>query len=275
MRFDPAGASDLLRSELIFLPDDGRVVRFDGGLAILTPSNPDYWWGNTLHLDRPPHDGDFDRWMAAFASHVQAVQPASVHRTFGWDGPERGAIEPFVDAGFRDFETVALAVDRDRCVVAPKPDAAFEIVRIAGDDWNALRRLQVETRDPWHDANAYDGFMSRRIAGWRTLEERGAGAWFAARRDGRLVSALGVYGERERGADGRRIGRFQFVVTDPAWRRRGLAGMLVEEATRFAFERLDVDVLYLLADANDAARRVYEGCGYRARSMHRGLERAH
>ena len=268
-------ASDALRSDLVFLPDDGSVRPIVGGFIMLTPSNPTFWWGNTLHYDRPPRDGDFERWNHAFETHVHAVQPESSHRTFGWDGPDRGMIGRFVDAGFAHFETIGLQVDRGGAVVAPKREPRAEVVVLAGADWDSLRALQVETRDPPHSAVGYDTFIARRIVGWRTLETRGQGHWFGIRdANGRVIAALGLFAEARRGVDGRRIGRFQHVTTHPSQRRRGLAGMLVEHASRFAFEHLDVDTLHISADANDVARLLYEGCGYCVRTMHHGLERA-
>ena len=167
--------SDALRSELIFLPEDGSITWFDGGFAMLTPSNPTSWWGNPLHFDRPPGVGDFEPWNHAFEQHVHAVQPASTHRTFGWDGEEGGHLERFIDAGFAHFETIALHADRGDVVKAPEPDADVNVVVLAGSDWGALRALQVETRDPLHSEAAYETFIARRIVDWRALEARGQG----------------------------------------------------------------------------------------------------
>ncbi len=266
---------DVLRSDLIFVGDDGSVEPFDGGLVVRTPSNPGYWWGNCLHFDRPPQAGDVDRWMAAFETHVHARQPASSHHAFGWDGDAPGEVEPFVAAGFRCFETMTLAVDRGQAVVAPKrPDVAID--RIATDDgWDGVRRLEVATRDAGFDEAPYDTFVARRITRWHALDAAGQGGWFAVHDDGRVVASLGVFAEAERGRDGRRIGRFQHVSTHPSMRRRGLASRLVEHASRFAFEQLDVDTLLISADAHDVARLVYEGCGFERRSRHHGLERGH
>ncbi len=267
-------ASDTSRSELIFLPEDGSLVAIDGGFAMRTPSNPGYWWGNALRFDRPPAAGDFARWTALFRRYVQAVQPASRHMAFGWSGDRAGAIEPFVAAGFSYFETIALALQRSDPVAAPWPDREAVPAPIGHDEWPALQALLIDTRDPWHDEAGYTEFIARRIDHWRLLESRGQGRWFAIRRSGAPVAALGVFAEAERGPDGRRIGRFQHVATHPSARRRGFAGVLVAHASRHAFERLDVDTLLIVADENDAARRVYEACGYRIASRDRGLERA-
>jgi RimJ/RimL family protein N-acetyltransferase len=274
---DLSRASDGLRSELIFLPDDGSVRRFGdehcGGFVMLTPSNTGYWWGNSLWLDRAPRAGDFDRWMKAFETHVHAVQPASTHRTFGWDGDERGEVDEFVAAGFDYFETIGLTADDPTAIRAPHPNVTADITPLAGDAWSSLLALLVETRDPKHSEAGYADFASRRIIGWQTLEAGGQGGWFAVHEADRVVAALGVFAEAQRGPDGRRIGRFQHVVTHPSLRRQGLCGTLVEHATRHAFKHLDVDSLRISADENDVARRVYEACGYRIMSCQRGLER--
>ena len=270
---DLRSASDALRSELIFLPDDGSLARIDGGLVLLTPSNPTFWWGNSLRFDRAPRHDDFERWMRAFETHVHAVQPASSHRTFGWDGDDRGEVGRFVADGFEYFEIIGLTAGRDQPLVAPHRAVEATPHRIAGDDWGSLCEMLVATRDPKHSEAAHREFTERQIDGWRALEARGQGGWFGIVEGGRVVSALGVFAERERGPDGRRIGRFQQVATLQSARRRGLCGTLVEHASRFAFAQLDVDTLRIAADENDAARRVYEGCGYRIVSRHRGLER--
>lgn len=244
-------ASDALRSELIFLPADGSLTRFEGGFVLMAPSNPTYWWGNSLRFDHAPRATDFGPWMRAFETRVHAIQPTSSHRTFGWDSDQRGDVDRFIEAGFEYFEIIGLALDR-------------------GD---AFRALLVETRDPKHDEAGHRTFVERQIAGWRNLEAAGQGCWFAVVIDGLIAAALGIFVEKQRGADGRRIGRFQQVVTHPAMRRRGLCGTLVEHASRHAFTHLDADSLRISADENDTARRIYQACGYRIADRHRALER--
>jgi GNAT superfamily N-acetyltransferase len=268
--------STTLRSELIFLPADGSVMPVAGercsGLRILTPSNPTYWWGNSLRMDAAPVDGDFPHWMALFDAVITRLQPASNHRTFSWDGDEIGVIAPFVAAGFTHFEMVSLGATSIADIAGPSaPEDG--IVRIDGARWDALVELLVATRDPIHSDTGYRVFLKPSIAGWRALRATGQGCWFGIEERGHLVSALGVFAERERGPDGRRIGRYQHVVTSADHRRRGYAARLVAHAARFAFAQLGVDDLRISADANDAARRVYERCGFVVRSRHQGLER--
>lgn len=274
--------SDALRSELIFLASAGSAAsnhyRVDDYVVIRTPENPTYWWGNTLFFDAAPDANDFARWMRLFEDHIRKPQPASLHTTFGWSGPEPGATQPFLDAGYELFSTVVLGTEAATPIAAPHPNRSARIDVIANADWSMLRDLLVETRDEdKHSLACYVEFAERRVACWRALAERGQGAWFGAWQDidGRasLIAALGVFVEAEPGVDDRRIGRFQHVVTHPRVRRQGLAGTLVEHASRHAFEALAADTLLILADANDVARRVYESTGFRARGRQHGLER--
>lgn len=278
--------SDELRSELIFLPGAGRAgsncYRVDDCIVIRTPDNPTYWWGNTLHFDGAPGDDDFKRWTQLFEDHIRTPQPASRHTTFGWSGVETGvvrpAVQPFLDAGFVLFGTEALAAQAGSPIVAPHPNRSARIDFITGSDWCALHEVLFETRDAGkHDPAGYAEFARRRIAGWRALAERGQGAWFGAwlEVDGAasLVAALGVFVEAQPGIDGRRIGRFQHVVTMPSARRQGLAGTLVEHASRHAFEVLGADTVLILADPADIACRIYESTGFRAQGRQQCLER--
>jgi GNAT superfamily N-acetyltransferase len=273
----PARLSDALRSELIFLPGDGSLAPVDDGttraLRMLTPSNPTYWWGNSLRMDAPPRDGDFGRWMALFDATIRALQPESIHHTFAWDGDERGVVAPFVAAGFEWFETISMGVARASDVAAPHPTARA-IVPVDDRRWDPLVDLLVATRGPDHSEHGYRTYLQPRVRDWQALEAEGRGRWFCVEDDdGRVVSALGVFAEARAGADGRRIGRFQLVMTHPDARRQGLAGSLVAHASRYALDRLGVADLRISADANDVARRIYEACGYRVRSRLQGLER--
>ena len=272
---DADALTDALRSELILLPADGRCYSVGTGarrpVVTLTPSNPTYWWGNCLRFAQAPEDGDFARWTALFATHVHARQPASTHTTFGWEGREQGVVQPFLDAGFDYFETIVLTAQRGNAIRAPHV-ASSTPVRIAGTRWDELLELMMVTREAFHTEGPYREFATRRIDGWRALETAGRGAWFGIVDDDRLVSALGVFVEAEAGADDRRIGRFQHVVTHPDARRRGYAGTLVAHASAYAFDRLGADGLLIIADENDVARRVYQACGYRATTWQRNLE---
>jgi ribosomal protein S18 acetylase RimI-like enzyme len=58
------------------------------------------------------------------------------------------------------------------------------------------------------------------------------------------------------------LARYQDVETDPAARRRGLAGTLVWHAGRFAAEKLGASTLVIVADPAEGAIRVYRNCGF-------------
>jgi ribosomal protein S18 acetylase RimI-like enzyme len=56
--------------------------------------------------------------------------------------------------------------------------------------------------------------------------------------------------------------RYQDVETDPAARRRGLAGTLVWHAGRYGREVLGASTLVIVADPAEAAIRLYRACGF-------------
>ena len=58
------------------------------------------------------------------------------------------------------------------------------------------------------------------------------------------------------------LARYQDVETDPAARRRGLAGTLVWHAGRYAREAFGAGTLVIVADPAEEAIRVYRGCGF-------------
>jgi Acetyltransferase (GNAT) family. len=58
------------------------------------------------------------------------------------------------------------------------------------------------------------------------------------------------------------LARYQDVETDPAARRRGLAGTLVWRAGLYAREAFGAGTLVIVADPTEGAIRVYRACGF-------------
>ena len=58
------------------------------------------------------------------------------------------------------------------------------------------------------------------------------------------------------------LGRFQFVSTHPAWRRRGLCSALIHAVCRHGFDSMGLHTLVIVADPNDVAMSLYESLGF-------------
>jgi GNAT superfamily N-acetyltransferase len=118
------------------------------------------------------------------------------------------------------------------------------------DDWQQSYQLGIRC---YGDSGPY---LNRRAAARRQITREGRGAWFGAFAGGRLVAQLGVCDA------GRGLARFQDVETDPAARRRGLAGTLVWRAGRYAADAFGARTLVIVADPAEGAIRVYRACGF-------------
>jgi glucose-6-phosphate dehydrogenase assembly protein OpcA len=137
--------------------------------------------------------------------------------------------------------------------------------------------LSVATRDPEYGEEGYRLFARKCVERWRALARAGRGNWFGAfiERAGtaaRLVAALGVYAEAER-EDGQRLARYQSVMTDMAFRRRGLCRALIAMAARHAREALQADRLIIVAAAGEMPEQLYASVGFVAGGMQRGVQR--
>ena len=56
-----------LRTDLIFHRELGTVTDRGDYLVLETPSEPFYYYGNLLHLARPPAPGEVAAWRERFA----------------------------------------------------------------------------------------------------------------------------------------------------------------------------------------------------------------
>jgi ribosomal protein S18 acetylase RimI-like enzyme len=217
-------------------------------LVVRTPDNPDYWWGNFLLLARLPGPGQGQEWLARFAAEF----PAARHVALGVDTTDDlETPAEFAAAGLQaDRATVLTAVQlRPRA----RPNIDAEVRPLEGDaDWRQSVGLAVRCFDGGEPGD----FLERRAAARRRLTQTGAGIWFGAFENGRLLAQLGLFDV----GDG--YARYQHVETDPVARRRGLAGTLVWTAGQYGREVLATSTFVIVADPADVAIRVYRARGF-------------
>lgn len=135
----------------------------------------------------------------------------------------------------------------------------IDAVQVGPDDWRTWRavRLRALREDP----DAFGATVAAETgydeALWRSrLDGRGGPAVLA--RAGEDVVGMGA---------GWTSGPGRLTVvsmwTDPAWRSRGVGGLVLRQVVRWAGDR-GLQVELWVADDNPAARRVYERHGFRA-----------
>jgi len=254
------------RTDLIFARFDGTVAGRGNHLRVLTPSNPTYWWGNFLLFRHAPGPGDLERWMALFEQEIASVQPASRHRAFGVDVRERVTLTPeFAAAGFTLNEAAVLTLARAQVCGPRKPLPAaieFHVLRLP-EDAAAIVDKQVEVDAGRHEPSGYRVFAQRQMDRYAAMQRAGLGHWFGlvatVGRRSVLVASCGLFRDASND-DG--LGRFQYVSTHPAWRRRGLCAALVHAACRHGFETMGLRTLVMVADPGDVAIGIYESLGF-------------
>jgi len=253
------------RTDLIFPRFDGQILDRPDYLVILTPSNPTFYWGNFLLFSEPPGEGDFIKWKELFAREVASRLPVR-HFAFGWDTVrgEMGVVEPFLAAGFNLSQSVVLTAGQVH--LPPKFSREVEVRPLSQDwEWEQTLQNQVACREPEHALEGYTVFKRAQMERYRRMSRAGLGWWFGAFLENQLVADLGIF------TDGT-IGRFQSVGTHPDYRSRGICGALVYQTSRYAFEKMKVDTLVMVADEHYFAAKIYESIGFQPREHQVGLD---
>jgi ribosomal protein S18 acetylase RimI-like enzyme len=239
------------RTDLAMLERSGSEISDRGThLAVRTPDNPTFWWGNFLLLPTAPDDeAEARAWLATFEREF----PGARHRTFGIDGVDGTVADlaAFADLG---METEALTVmTADAVHEPPRPNAEATYRRLTSDDdW----AQQVEVSRAGEDVGYDLPFVTARTRAERRLVEEGYGAWWGAFEGDRLLASMGLV----TASPG--LARFQNVKTHPDARGRGLAGTLVHRVSRYGFEELGARTLVMVADPDYLAIRIYRSVGF-------------
>jgi GNAT superfamily N-acetyltransferase len=252
------------RTDLIFPGFDGEIIDRGTYKVIRTPSNPTFYWGNFLLFENPPAEGDFIRWRELFAGEI-GVPPDVNHVTLGWDTVkgERGEAAPFLENGFRLERSTVMTAHKLNPPAHPAKDLIVRPLE-SNDDWAQSVENQVATREPEFTEAGHRAFRQRAMERYRTMAARGLGDWFGGFIGGRLVADLGIFHAGS-------VGRYQSVQTHPDFRRRGAAGTLVYEASRYAVNRYGLETLVIVAETDSDAGRLYQSLSFSATEYQTGL----
>jgi len=240
------------RTDLAMLEHSGSIVTDRGDhLAVRTPDNPRFWWGNFLLLAEPPRSEEEARhWLDAFA----AEHPTARHVAIGVDGVHGDATDLAALEGLGLESDVGSVMTATSVHAPPRPnrDATYRTLE-SDADWEQQVELSMVGEDP----SAYHReFCTARALAQRGLVERGYGAWWGAFEGDRLLASMGLF------TASAGLARFQNVKTHPDARGRGLAGTLVHRVSRFGFAELGARTLVMVADPDYLAIRVYRSVGF-------------
>jgi len=223
-------------------------------IAVRTPSNPGFRWGNFHLLARPPAPDEVDAVLARY----DADFPDGSHRAFGVDGIEdqRGLLEPLTARGLSVEGATVMTATSVHPPPRPNDEASYRPIT-SDDDWAQKVEVSIAVDDGEEDDPvAHREYATRRAAAERELCESGHGAWWGAFLGDRLASSMGLVDA------GGGLARYQNVETHPDFRGRGLAGTLVHRVARYGFADLGATTLVMVADPDYLAIRIYRSVGF-------------
>jgi GNAT superfamily N-acetyltransferase len=254
-----------IATDVDVLPNSAQVEQRETYVAIRTPSNPTYHWGNYLVFPDPPMDGCREAWEAAFRREITERNDGSTHVAIAWDridGSEGAARSEFVEAGYDLDRVVGLtaAPGELRAHARASVEAQVRALDPDGDAeaWAAVEELGMGSREPSHPEEYHREFLRKRMADRIERFRAGDGAWYGAWIDGELAGSLGIVVTAGRA-------RFQAVETAERFRRRGVARKLVYDAAMDAAARFEIDHFVIGALEDYHALQLYTSLGFEPR----------
>jgi ribosomal protein S18 acetylase RimI-like enzyme len=259
------------QSHLLACRFGAHIAERDDCIVLRSPDNPSYYWGNCLILPRAPRDAELPHWLARFDAEITQKQPQSRHLAIGIDAHDLPHPLPsWRVAGVDELDAMAvLALERRQLAARPSvrdaPGLDLRALRLPQETALAIE-AQVAARDASFEIEGYRAFREASMRRIDALHALGQAQWFGALVGGVLAADCGLVHD---GA----MGRFQYVQTQPAWRRRGLCRALVHHVCSEAFERLGLQRLVMCADPHDVAIGIYRSVGFVQVERHWCLQR--
>lgn len=250
------------RTDFILHRYGAEVVSRATHLVVRTPANPTFYWGNCLILPAAPRDEDLARWLARFDADIARDQPASTHVAIGVDAPYEDQPYPsWRAAGFEVVTTTMLRLQPGQLALPAHPvrnPVVFRKLDLASESEALIELEMTHTQD--FEPEGYRLFRRRQHQRHHAMQRDGLMQWFGLWCDGTLAATCGLMRE---GAEPGVSGRFQYVTTHAAWRRRGLCTALIHAVSEFGFTQWRLADLYMAADPDDVAIGIYRALGYR------------
>src|SRR4051794_29303444 len=126
-------------------------------IVVRTPANPAFYWGNFLLLEKPPAQGEAERWLETFRREF----PDAGHVAIGIDGTDgdTGEVADLLAAGVNLDLSVVLTAP---ALTAPaRPPVEVRRLR-SDDDWQHAVDVRLATDDD--DSRRHVEFVTRKAA---------------------------------------------------------------------------------------------------------------
>lgn len=246
------------------------VVPLEHLLVVRTPTRPDLWEGNALHLRAAPQPQDVGRLLEVWEERFGGV-PGVRHLRIRWVEPSSG--RPLDDlreaASARGLEvdvTTHMELD-DVGAEAPPPPSVDLVPATDPRQWHGATVLFRHT-----DWGGDEDFWRETMAGRRVLAEEGRAVTWIAVRWGIPVGTASLCWDplAEVGADHAGLAVVEDVVVHPVHRGAGIGGALVDHAVR---RHLTGHPRARVVLRTDDKTEFYRSLGFRPTALVGGLSR--
>lgn len=228
-----------------------EIETFDDHLAVKTPTNPEYHWGNCLLVLDPSSVDESEKWVERYRS----VFPSNDWIAIGL---------PQMPSNVAAWEKQGVALEQlDVLTTSSLPKEqplpqGYTSRHFEEQDWETLthREISFLLSEGGHEPTAIEAFVIENNASRQRLCADGDAAWFGAFLEGELVASLGI-------VKCETTARYQSVETSDSHRRKGLASHLLGLAASWSKEQ-GCETWVIVTEETNAAGRVYRRAGFRS-----------
>lgn len=248
---------------------DVLVTTASDHVALRTPTRPDHFSGNAIHLFAPPET--VGPWLKRHADSIGHL-PGVTGAFLSWEVPVDVVADGDLDSLLPDDVPSDATVEAVSAMVW-RPDlretgSTTRLAALAALDVVDPGRLDIRSGADEHvmagaRALYLQAGWGTDVDYWRWHMAQQRDLMVAGRCDVWVAYAMGIpAGRASLMHDRQGLAIVEDVVTHPLHRRKGLASALVVHAMRHHLDAHPGDVVVIRADATGPARRLYERLGF-------------
>jgi len=238
-------------TDLIFHSSSGCISENDLYTLVRTPSNPYFYFGNYLILNKNIENYNKKELENFFTSEFSDEKRIG-HIAFSWPYNKSENVDSYIEDGYHYEKSIAMTLEQSNLADLKCKNSDVHIRKFSEGDWDQWILFELDEFDNQYPIIDHQLFLLGLEKNYRSLIKADKGSWYGAFIDKELVASAGIFHEDS-------IGRLQKIRTRGNYQGKGICKTMLHKICSDYYE---LSKIVVVADENYFAKKVYTSLGF-------------